>query len=71
MSNVVYLNAYLNCPDEELRKNYRLQDLINEAKATFWYGLKRQGVNKYQAQLCYDRFIHSNRDRLKLVSSTP
>lgn len=66
-SNVRYLNAYLNCPDDELRKNYLMQDKINEAKAKFWYDISAMGVDRYQAQLCYDRFIHSNRDRLKLV----
>lgn len=64
---VVYLNAYLNCSDDELRRNYLMQDRMNEAKAVFWHDLKALGINQYQAMLCYDRFIHANRDRLKLV----
>ena len=66
---VVYLNAYLNCSDEELRRNYLMQDKINEAKSKFWYDLNELKVNQYQKILCYDRFIFSNRDRLKLVDS--
>ena len=68
-SNVRYLNAYLNCSDDELRRNYLMQDKINEAKAVFWHDLKELGISEYQKKLCYDRFIFSNRDRLKLVDS--
>ena len=66
-SNVRYLNAYLNCPDDELRRNYLMQDKINEAKAVFWHDIKELGINDYQAALCYDRFIHSTRERMRLV----
>jgi len=70
MGKVIYLNAWLNCPDEILRKNYRLQVMISEAKAKFWYDMRRQNVNDYQSQLCYDRWVHSNRDRIKLVKQS-
>ena len=66
-SNVVYLNAWLNVPDEVLRKNYEIQEKIQLAKVTFWYNIKVQGINEFQAQLCYDRFIHANRDNFKLI----
>lgn len=68
-SNVRYLNAWLNCSDDELRRNYLMQDKINEAKAKFWYDINQLNISIYQAELCYDRFIHSNRDRLKLVDN--
>lgn len=63
---VIYLNAWLDCPDDQLRANFRLQEKINLAKAQFFYRLKEQGVNNYQVKLCYDRWVHSNRDRIKL-----
>ncbi len=66
-AQVIYLNQWLNCSDDELRKNYLMQIKINEAKAKFWYDLDFIGVNDYQKRLCYDRFIHANRDRLKVV----
>lgn len=66
-SNVVYLNAWLNVPDDILRKNYETQERINLAKVTFWYNIKVQGINEYQALLCYDRFIHANRDNIKII----
>lgn len=68
-AQVIYLNNWLNCGDEELRRNYLMQDRINEAKAVFWHDLKEAGVSEFQKKLCYDRFIHMNRDRLKLVDN--
>lgn len=69
-SNVRYLNSWLDCGDDVLRENYKLQDRINEKKALFWYDVERLRINDYQAWLCYDRFIHANRDRLKLVKES-
>lgn len=68
-AQVIYLNQWLNCSDDELRRNYLMQDKINEAKAVFWHDLKELGISEYQKKLCYDRFIHANRDRLKLVDN--
>ena len=68
-AQVIFLNRWLDCGDERLRINRQMQDRINEAKATFWNDLNRLGVNDYQAKLCYDRFIHSNRDRIKVVKN--
>lgn len=65
-SKVLYLNAWLNCPDEQLRANYKLQEKIHYAKSEFFYRLKIQGVDNYQIMLCYNRWVHSNRDRIKL-----
>lgn len=69
-AQVIYLNRILNVSDETLRAHNRMQDLINEGKAKFWYDLNELGINDYQKQLCYDRFIHSNRDRIKIVKTT-
>jgi hypothetical protein len=63
---VIYLNAWLNCPDDTLRANFKLQEKINYAKAQFFYKLREQGINNFQVQLCYDRWVHGNRDRIKL-----
>lgn len=63
---IIYLNAWLNCPDDTLRSNYRLQEKIHYAKAQFFYQLKEQGVNNFQIKLCYDRWVYSNRGRIKL-----
>jgi hypothetical protein len=63
---VIYLNAWLDCSDDQLRANYKLQEKIHYAKAHFFYRLRLQGIDTYQAMLCYDRWVHSNRDRIKL-----
>jgi hypothetical protein len=68
-SNVVYLNAWLDCPDDVLRRNYAMQDRMNEAKAKFWYDMNEQRIEPWQQQMCYHRFVHANRDRIKLVVS--
>ena len=68
-AQVIYLNRLLSVSDDDFRKNNRMQELINENKAKFWHEIKEQGINGYQAWLCYNRFIHANRDRLKLVDN--
>lgn len=67
MSKVIYLNRYLNCSDEELRKNYVMQDKITEARNHFFYRMKEQGIADYQLWICYTRWYHSNRDKLKIA----
>jgi hypothetical protein len=66
-AQVIYLHSWLNCPDDQLRFHYILQQKISEGKALFWHGLG--DINQYQKFLCYDRWIHSNRDRLKVVDN--
>jgi hypothetical protein len=66
-AQVVFLNSWLNCPDDVLRYHYILQQKISEGKAKLWYDITQLNIDPYQASLCHDRWIHSNRDRLKLV----
>lgn len=66
-AQVIYLNRWLNCPDEILRSNYLMQQKISEGRINFWYQMNELKINNYQAQLCYDRWVHSNRDRIHIV----
>ena len=66
-AQVVYLNRWLDCPEELMRQNYKMQELITSGKIAFWQRLRDQGITGYQAKLCYDRWVHSNRERIKLV----
>lgn len=68
-SNVRYLNAWLDCPDDVLRHNYKYQDKLNEAKAKFFYDMKEQGASQWQIDMSYSQFIYTNRDRLKIVKA--
>jgi len=64
-AQVIYLNRWLNCPDDILRKHYSMQELINTRKAEFWYSVR--GIDRYQAVLAYSRFVHSMRNRMGII----
>jgi hypothetical protein len=64
-AQVIFIHTWPDCPDHILRFHYILQEKISEGKARFWYDLG--DIDRYQKMLCYDRWIHSNRDRLKVV----
>lgn len=64
---VIYLNAWLDCPDVILRRNYAMQDKIREARIHFFYRLKEEGKTESQALFLYQIWIQKNRSRIKLV----
>jgi hypothetical protein len=66
-SKVIYLNAWLDCPDLILRRNYALQDKINEARIHFFYKLREEGSTEERAVFLYSVWIQKNRKRLRLV----
>jgi hypothetical protein len=68
-AQVIYLNRWLNCPDDILRRNYQMQETITLEKINFWKRLRDQNITGYQARLCYDRWINSNRHRLHIVKT--
>jgi hypothetical protein len=67
-AQVVFLNSWLNCPDDQLRFHFRIQTRLNEEKAKFWFDINGLNIDIYQKVLCYDRWVHSNRDRLKVIT---
>lgn len=67
--NVVYLNAWLDCDDQILRRNYAMQDKISEARVTFFYRLREEGKTESEARYLYQVWIQKNRDRIKLLKS--
>lgn len=64
---VIYLNAWLDCPDAILRRNYALQDKINEAKIHFFYKLREEGCTQERATYLYQIWVQKNRKKLKAV----
>lgn len=64
---VLYLNAWLDCPDVILKRNYAMQDRIREARIHFFYRLKEEGKTESQALFLYQIWIQKNRSRIKLV----
>lgn len=64
---IIYLNSWLDCPDLILRRNYALQDKINEAKIHFFYKLKEEGCTESRAKFLYGTWIQKNRKNVRLV----
>ena len=65
---VIYLNAWLGCPDVILKRNYAMQDKISEARIHFFYKLREEGKTESEALYLYQVWIQKNRSRVKLVS---
>jgi len=68
-AQVIYIHSWLNCPDDRLRFHYELQEKINLGKAEFWQRIRDQRISGFQAYLCYDRWVHENRDRIKILEA--
>lgn len=66
MGKVIYLNAWLDCPDVILRRNYAMQDKIAEARIHFFYRLKEEGKTESQTLYLYSIWIQKNRNRIRL-----
>ena len=66
-NNVIYLSAWLDCPDLILRRNYAMQDKINEARNYLFYKLREEGKTKDEAVYRYQLWVQKNRDRLKIA----
>lgn len=66
-AKVIYLNAWLDCSDLILKRNYALQEKINEARIHFFYKLKEEGATEERAIFLYNVWIQKNRKRLRRV----
>jgi hypothetical protein len=69
--NVTYLNSWLDCPDDILRRNYQMQTRINEARVTFFYKLKEKGYSDRDMLFMYQIWVQKNKDRIKLLCPHP
>lgn len=67
MSKVIYLNAWIDCPEVIMKRNYAMQDRISETRIHFFYKLKEEGKTESQALFLYQIWIQRNRSKLKLV----
>ena len=67
MGKVIYLNAWLDCPDVILRRNYALQDKISEARIHFFYRLREEGTTESRVLYLYSVWIQKNRTRIRLL----
>jgi hypothetical protein len=67
-AQVIFICQWLDCPDDKKREHWDIQRKIDLAKAKLAYDIKVLGINEYQAELCFDRWYHANRDGLKIVN---
>jgi hypothetical protein len=65
-AKVIYLNAWLDCPDVILKRNYALQNKIADARNHFFYKCKEEGKTESQTLFLYGIWIQKNRKRIKL-----
>jgi len=66
---VIYLNRWLDCPDDIHRRNYQYQIRLSEAKAKHSYDMREKGASDFQIAASYQQFINTNRSRIKLILS--
>ena len=66
--NVVYLNQFLDCSDDELRRNYEMQDRIYRSKVELFYKLREKGYKDSDILYMYQVWINKNKSRIKLLS---
>lgn len=65
MAQIIFLNRWLNCPDEVKRYHWHLQIKIQEAKATFEY--ETRDYNAFQKSLSRQKSVNLCRQRLQIV----
>lgn len=64
---VIFLNTWLNCPEERKREHQRIQELIWEKKMEFEYSIR--DYNQYQKTLSRQRSHNLWRSRMRLVEN--
>ena len=67
MGKVIYLSAWLDCPDVILRRNYAMQDKITSARNYVFYKLREEGKTESEALYCYKVWIQKNKAKIKLA----
>jgi len=67
MGRVIFLNTWLNIPDDERRKHDQIQSLISERLAEFNYETRE--YNEFQRALSKQKSHNLWRNRMKLVTS--
>ena len=66
-AQVIFLNRWLDCPDEKKRENELMQVLINEEKAKFDY--ETRNYNPFQRALSKQKSHNDWRQRMKIIGN--
>lgn len=67
-AQVIFLNRWINCPNEKRKEHDMMQAMINEEIAMFNYRLRE--LPPYQRALSKMRSHHEWRNRMKLIKNT-
>jgi hypothetical protein len=62
---VIFLNRWLDCPEEKKRQHEMMQVMINERKAEFEY--ETRDYNAFQKAISKQKSHHLWRNRMKIV----
>ena len=66
-AQVIFLNRWLNCPDEKKREHDLMQVMINEEKAKFDY--ETRDYNQYQRAISKQKSHNLWRQRMKIIGN--
>ena len=66
-AQVIFLNRWLNCPDEKRREHEMIQILINERKAEFDY--ETRNYTPFQRAISKQKSHNLWRQRMKIVGN--
>lgn len=64
-AQVIFLNRWLNCPDEKKREHEQIQTMINQRKAEFDY--ETRNYTPFQRAISKQRSHNLWRNRMKIV----
>lgn len=68
MGRVIFLNRWLNIPDENRRQHDIIQALINQRKAEFMY--ETRDYNEFQRSISKQRSHNLWRNRMHIVKDS-
>ena len=66
-AQVIFLNRWLNCPEEKKREHELMQVLINEEKAKFDY--ETRDYNPFQRSISKQKSHNNWRQRMKIIKN--
>lgn len=64
---VLFMNTWLDCPDEVKRKHELMQQKIQESKAQFWYKVKENNLSPNMSSYYYSLWVKKNKEKLHLI----
>ncbi len=65
-AQVIFLNKWLDCPDEKKREHDMIQIMINEEKAKFEYEIRE--YNAFQRAISKQKSHHLWRQRMRVIT---